>query len=103
MPLTVRLDGTLESALERYCIDTGVSKSLVVQESLALYLLDPPPRAAKGSAARSSKAAPAASANFAAFAAAGLVGGVALGQGADKAAVRARIGAHFAAAKAQRP
>ena len=38
MTLTVRLDHTLESALERYCADTGATKSLVVQQSLAAYL-----------------------------------------------------------------
>lgn len=98
MPLTVRLDGTLEAALARYCADTGVSKSLVVQESLASYLLDQPPRATRRHAETSPAASPPASANYQAFAAAGLVGGVALGQGADKAAVRARIATHFSAA-----
>ena len=39
MTLTVRLDPALESALDRHCADRGVSKSLVVQESLAIYLL----------------------------------------------------------------
>ena len=39
MTLTVRLDTALESALERYCAERGVTKSLVVQESLATYLL----------------------------------------------------------------
>ena len=32
MTLTVRLDETLQVALERYCTATGSSKSLVVQE-----------------------------------------------------------------------
>ena len=39
MTLTVRLDSAVESALERYCAERGVTKSLVVQESLAVYLL----------------------------------------------------------------
>lgn len=86
MTLTVRLDDALESALERYCSATGSSKSLVVQESLALYLLKNAPPAP-------GKAAPGAvpSAAFAAFAGAGLLGGVAAGGGADKAAVRSLV------------
>ena len=39
MTLTVRLDDTLEAALERHCAATGATKSVVVQESLARYLL----------------------------------------------------------------
>ena len=39
MTLTVRLDDTLESALEQHCASHGVTKSRVVQESLAAYLL----------------------------------------------------------------
>lgn len=35
MTLTVRLDDALDSALQRYCLQHGVTKSLVVQESLA--------------------------------------------------------------------
>jgi len=96
MPLTVRLDGTLEAALERYCAHTGVSKSLVVQESLASYLMGQPARVTRRPAASSSSASPPASANYQAFAAAGLVGSVAMGQGADKTAVRARMAAHLA-------
>lgn len=96
MPLTVRLDGTLEAALERYCAHTGVSKSLVVQESLASYLLGQPARATRRPAESASAASPPASANYQAFSAAGLVGSVALGQGADKTAVRARMAAYLA-------
>ena len=47
MTLTVRLDTALDTALTRYCEQAGVSKSLVVQESLAAYLL----AASSGSAA----------------------------------------------------
>ena len=83
MTLTVRLDDTLESALERYCVATGTTKSLVVQESLAAYLLANP-------AQTGTKAAPG-NASFRAFAEAGLLGSIAVGQGADKAAVRARV------------
>ena len=39
MTLTVRLDAAVESALERYCTERGVTKSMVVQECLAGYLL----------------------------------------------------------------
>lgn len=84
MTLTVRLDTTLATALDRYCDEQGVTKSLVVQESLAIYL-------AQHGAARPLGAGRAPSANYLAFAAAGLVGGGELGgRSADKAAVRER-------------
>lgn len=93
MTLTVRLDPTLDTALERYCAATGSSKSLVVQESLAAYLVTRTQPAARAVAG----AAP--SANFRAFADAGLVGVIAVGGGADKAAVRARATARGALRK----
>jgi hypothetical protein len=100
MTLTVRLDPPLEAALERYCTSTGVTKSLVVQESLARYLVaQQAQQAAKGAAEPAGVSAAPVSANFLAFQAAGLVGSVALGQGADKAAVRARIEQSFAERK----
>ena len=37
MTLTVRLDPTLATALDRYCAGTGTTKSHVVQESVAAY------------------------------------------------------------------
>jgi hypothetical protein len=86
--LTVRLDGQMDSALTRYCKEAGVSKSLVVQESLAAYLL----AAAQAPAGKAAAARPA-SDNHRAFADAGLLGAVADGRGADKAAVRARAAA----------
>jgi hypothetical protein len=101
MTLTVRLDETLAAALDRYCTATGATKSLVVQESLARYLLasqSDPGEDGRGGAAQ--RVAP--SRNYRAFEAAGLIGCVALGreqgiqQGADKAAVRARVAASFA-------
>jgi predicted transcriptional regulator len=91
MTLTVRLDPTLATALDRYCADTGTTKSHVVQESVAAYLISarqsPSPRGAHEAALPS----PA----FQAFADAGLVGAVDLGSAgnADKAAVRARVAA----------
>lgn len=92
MTLTVRLDDTLAAALERYCAATGATKSLVVQESLATYLLADQ---AKGASERSHGAAAqpraSVSANYKAFADAGFIGAGALGGGsADKAAVRAK-------------
>lgn len=90
MTLTVRLDNTLAAALDRYCATTGATKSLVVQESLAHYLLADQ---AEGAHRRGAAAQPpaAVSANFKAFADAGFIGAGALGGGsADKAAVRAR-------------
>ncbi len=102
MTLTVRLDTAIESALDRYCAERGVTKSLVVQESLAAYLLDAASARASASGAGGVKAGAAVSANYKAFADAGLIGGVALGCGSDKAAVRARMAEHFARRKARR-
>lgn len=100
MTLTVRLDHTLESALERYCAATGVTKSLVVQQSLAAYLLASQPQAGKPAGAQVGRKAQV-SANYRAFEDAGLIGAVALGHGADKAGVRARIAESFAQRKAR--
>ena len=97
MTLTVRLDAATEAALERYCVERGVTKSLVVQESLAVYLLahDKQPDVARPGAAELSD-------NYKAFAAAGLIGAVGLGLGSDKAAVRARVQQAFEQRKAKR-
>ena len=38
MPLSVRLDEELESRLNQYCRQTGVSKSHVLQQGVAEYL-----------------------------------------------------------------
>ncbi len=91
MTLTVRLDSAVESALERYCTDHGVKKSLVVRESLAVYLLAKQVEPTR-SAARPGTSV---SANYKAFADAGFIGGGELGGelgggSADKAAVRER-------------
>ena len=91
MTLTVRLDATVESALERYCTERGVTKSLVVQECLAGYL--PADQAQAANARHASVAKPPApvSATFKAFADACFIGaGELRGGSADKAAVRAR-------------
>jgi hypothetical protein len=91
MTLTVRLDNTLESALERYCTERGVTKSLVVQESLASYLVVRQAELASVSGDASAKPLTKVSANYRAFAEAGFIGAGELGGGsADKAAVRAR-------------
>jgi predicted transcriptional regulator len=89
MTLTVRLDPTLATALDRYCADTGTSKSHVVQESLAAYLIG----AARPDATLDAKDLGPRSPAFKAFADAGLVGAVDLDLpgSADKAAVRARV------------
>lgn len=101
MTLTVRLDSTLESALERYCTERGVSKSLVVQESLAVYLVSADQRSRPAASALTDVDAPV-SAGFRALADAGLIGGVALGHGADKAAVRTKVAESFVRRKARR-
>jgi predicted transcriptional regulator len=90
MPITVRLEPTLEDALDRYCAAEGVTRSLVVQESLARYL------APSANAADAAPTAPdAVSRNLKAFQQAGLIGCIQRADGdaprgpADKAAVRA--------------
>ena len=102
MTLTVRLDAAVESALERYCTERGVTKSLVVQECLAGYLLADQAKSGKVATAERAAAEPQVSDNYKAFAEAGLIGGIALGHGADKAAVCARIAESFAQRKARR-
>lgn len=106
MTLTVRLDETLAAALDRYCAATGATKSLVVQESLARYLLANRSEAGEhGSRPGLQRAEP--SRNYRALEAAGLIGCVALGRehglenGADKAAVRARVAASLAQRRAR--
>lgn len=102
MTLTVRLDETLAAALERYCAEAGVTKSLVVQQSLAAYMLASQPRAGKAADAQAGRK-PQVSANYRAFEKAGLVGAVALGGGsADKAGVRARVVQRLAERKPRR-
>lgn len=93
MTLTVRLDATLQAALDSHCALRGVTKTLVVQESLAAYLVTAqatPGRSAGHGAAPHVQ--PTASAAFRAFADAGLIGALAIGEAfADKAALRARV------------
>ena len=43
MTLTVRLPGDLETTLDRYCAATGKTRSWVVNESLAVYLVSQAP------------------------------------------------------------
>jgi len=92
--LTVRLDDTLQAALQRYCEATGSSKSLVVQESLAAYLLGAEQQAASRMAKKSNAAAAAMaepSALFKLFDESGLLGAGELGgQSATNAEVRLR-------------
>jgi len=95
MTLTVRLDAATETALVRYCTQRGVTKSLVVQESLAVYLL------ADGALPRQGLST-GVSDNYKAFADAGLIGAVSLGRSADKAGVRAQMAEHFARREARR-
>lgn len=92
MPLTIRLGPALDAALERYCTDHSVTKSLVVQESLATYLVQAPARASVPRNARGGAARPLPSAAFREFERAGLIGaGSAGAASADKAAVRRRV------------
>ena len=98
MTLTVRLENRLEAALERHCAEHGVTKSLVVQESLAAYLMTTTPAQASAAATAAAPASP----NYRAFAEAGLLGSVVLGGGADKVAVRAKAAERVAPRKARR-
>jgi hypothetical protein len=85
MTLTVRLDNAIESALERHCAERRVTKSAVVQRSLATYLMGDAEQQAMPKQVRG------VSPIFTAFDKAGLVGTGALrGESADKNAVRAR-------------
>lgn len=84
MPLTVRLDETLLAALESYAAYRRVTKSHVVQESLAVYLAEH-----QAGAPAAKRGAP--SGNLRAFEAAGLVGaGESAGRSATKPVVRER-------------
>ena len=90
MTLTVRLDSAVESALDRYCAERGVTKSLVVQESLAEYLLADKARRAGDLTTGGARKRPV-SENYKAFAKAGLIGGGELGGvSATNAVVRER-------------
>lgn len=87
MTLTVRLKPEIESALELHCAERGVTKSLVVQEMLAEYLVKQPGRARWRAPAPEAPAEP--SETYRAFEALGLIGAV-FGVGpADKAGVHA--------------
>ena len=88
MTLTVRLDAALQAALDQHCAQRGVTKTLVVQECLAQYLVAVQPGAG-GQPGQAFAAAAQPSASHRAFADAGLIGAVATGRTpADKAAVR---------------
>jgi len=79
MTLTVRLDAAVESALERHCAERGVTKSLVVQECLAGYLLADQAQAASARFAAAAKPSAPVSANCKAFVDAGFIGAGELG------------------------
>lgn len=86
MTLTVRLDQAIEAALARYCAERGVTKSLVVQQSLAAYLTHSTVEVESSRSARNS-----ASPLFEAFQNAGLVGsGILAGVAVTKDVVRLR-------------
>ena len=94
MTLTVRLDPALAAALERHCAERGATKSLVVQESLAAYLLAHPGVVAGPARAGASPpaATPPTSARYRALVDAGLLGALAGdGMSATKVVVRERI------------
>ena len=93
MTLTVRLDAVLESALEQYSSDLGITKSLVVQEALAEFLTRARASDKKRHAGRNGTAV---SENYKAFERAGLVGtGTGDGRSATKDVVRERAAARI--------
>jgi hypothetical protein len=104
MTLTVRLKPEIESALELHCAERGVTKSLVVQEVLAEYLVRPQAKRSRRRAAAAPEAMPVQpSAAYKAFARAGFIGGdTSDGASATKEVVRERIQQHFVAKKRQR-
>ncbi len=79
MTLTVRLDPALAAALERHCAERGATKSLVVQESLAAYLVAHPASGVSPARAGASPSAatPPTSARYQALVDAGLLGALA--------------------------
>jgi hypothetical protein len=90
MTLTVRLPEPLDRALEDFCAAHGLTKSHVVQQSLADYLV----RQGDGPTAPAGKTG--VSANYAAFKRAGLIGCVRLGgASATKGVVRERMAARL--------
>ncbi|MEO5882475.1 MAG: hypothetical protein ABIQ06_08670 [Caldimonas sp.] len=94
MTLTVRLDAALQSALDRYSSDLGITKSLVVQEALAEFLTR---AGAAGETARKGAGGGAVSANYKAFERAGLIGnGTGDGRSATKDVVRERAKSRIA-------
>ena len=101
MTLTVRLDAATEAALERYCVERGVTKSVVVHESLAVYLVNRGGMSPTSDAA--GRGASATSENYKAFDAAGLIGAGELGGvSATKPVVRERVVQALAQRRAQR-
>ena len=91
MTLTVRLDDALESALVRYCAQRGVTKSLVVQESLARYLSTDQAQGASAAPANARRPPVSVGATYRAFADAGFIGaGLLGGPSATKSVVRER-------------
>ena len=101
MTLTVRFDETLSEALARHCAEHGVTKSRVVQESVAAYLLaQPVPHAVPARDAPPVEPGP----TYRAFQRAGLIGtGELSGRSADKAEVRARAMKRRAEKSSPRP
>jgi hypothetical protein len=85
MTLTVRLPLPLEKSLDAYCAEHGLTKSHVVQECLATYLVQA--RTDRAAAQPRSQVSPA----YAAFKRAGLIGAADLGSAsATREAVRQR-------------
>ena len=99
--LSVRLPEPLQGRLAEYCIQTGVTKSTVLQQALSDFLSR---RTAGDVSASTQTAARAPGKAYQAFARAGLIGAIAAGapgqkgirSGANKEAVRATVRAALA-------
>ena len=101
MTLTVRLDAATEAALDAVALERGVTKSVVVHESLAVYLVNRGGMSPTSDAA--GRGASATSENYKAFDAAGLIGAGELGGvSATKPVVRERVVQALTQRRAQR-
>jgi hypothetical protein len=96
MPLTVRLPPPIDQALADFCASHGLTKSQVVQQSLAEHLQRAAQPDARARAGKLENVSPA----FAAFKRAGLIGSLHLGEvSATRDVVRARMASRLKKAR----
>lgn len=96
MTLTVRLSPPIDQALADFCASHGLTKSQVVQQSLAEHLQRSAKADSKAQGGKPKSVSPA----FAAFKRAGLIGSLHLGEvSATRDVVRARIASRLKKAR----